>query len=36
MNQSRAQPVSKNLKYGVSITEPCFDWKPTESLPATR
>lgn len=26
------QPISGNLKYGVSITDPCIDWETTEKL----
>lgn len=29
---SGAQSLSQNLKYGVSITDPCIDWNCTESL----
>jgi 3-deoxy-7-phosphoheptulonate synthase len=27
-----SQPISTNLKYGQSITDPCIDWKTTEKL----
>lgn len=27
-----SQPLSSSLDYGVSITDPCIDWKTTESL----
>jgi 3-deoxy-7-phosphoheptulonate synthase len=30
-----SQPVSKsrkNLRYGVSVTDACIDWKATENL----
>lgn len=26
------QPLSANLKYGISITDPCIDWSMTKSL----
>jgi 3-deoxy-7-phosphoheptulonate synthase len=26
------QPISRNLQFGVSITDPCIDWKTTVSL----
>lgn len=30
--ESGSQPLSKNLKYAVSITDPCVDWKTTQEL----
>ncbi|HKL20898.1 MAG TPA: 3-deoxy-7-phosphoheptulonate synthase, partial [Tichowtungia sp.] len=27
-----SQPISDNLKYGLSITDPCIDWETTERL----
>lgn len=30
--ESGSQPLSKNLKYAVSITDPCVDWKTTKDL----
>ncbi len=27
-----AQPISENLKYGVSITDPCLDWQTTRQV----
>jgi len=27
-----SQPISDNLKYGLSITDPCIDWETTEAL----
>jgi 3-deoxy-7-phosphoheptulonate synthase len=26
------QPISDNMKYGVSITDACIDWETTEEL----
>ena len=26
------QPLNANLKYGISITDPCIDWSMTKSL----
>lgn len=30
------QPISTNLKYGQSITDPCIDWTTTEALLKTK
>jgi 3-deoxy-7-phosphoheptulonate synthase len=30
--ESGSQPMSEDLKYAVSITDPCLDWKTTEEL----
>lgn len=30
--ESGSQPLTENLKYAVSITDPCLDWKRTEVL----
>lgn len=30
--ESGSQPISEELKYAVSITDPCLDWKTTEEL----
>ncbi len=30
--QGGSQPISSNLRYGVSITDPCLDWQTTKTI----